>query len=395
MKEKVEMRLLVLSREFPPGPGGIGTHAYQLCKHLSLIGWDVTVITPQDYASEDDVRAFNINQPFAITRVPSNRGAIIEGFHRLIVLRRHIARNKPDLVVASGERMVWLAAMVLGRSDMPWVAVGHGSEFGGRTRFARMLTSWAFGQASSVICVSRFTWLLMEKAGIKARAGAVIHNGADDTVFRVMPDSEVGEFRQRMRLDGRKVIVTVGNVSERKGQQVVIKAMPYILREVPQAVYVVVGRPTKQAEFLGLAQDLGVVDRVVFTGIASTADVVGYLNVADVFAMTSIRTASGDCEGYGIAVVEAALCGKPSVVSQSGGLTEAIVDGVTGISVPEGDEKATAQAIVRLLKDDDLRNRMGRAALERARSQQTWTQCIARYDVLLKQLLQQRTLNQP
>jgi len=230
----------------------------------------------------------------------------------------------------------------------------------------------------------------MEKARVKARAGAVIHNGADDTVFRVLPDGDVAEFRQRAGLGGCRVIVTVGNVSERKGQQVVVKAMPYILREVPQAMYVVVGRPTKQAEFLGLAQALGVADRVVFTGIADTADVLGYLNAADVFAMTSVRTVSGDCEGYGIAVVEAALCGKPSVVSRSGGLTEAMVDGVTGISVPEGDEKATAQAIVRLLKDDDLRNRMGRAALERARSQQTWAQCVARYDALLKQLLQQR-----
>lgn len=284
--------------------------------------------------------------------------------------------------------MVWLTAAVLGQSKIPWVAVGHGSEFGARNKVLRMLTAWAFGQASSIVCVSRFTWQLMEAAGVRARAGAVIYNGADETIFHVMSDAEVAAFRKQARLNAAKVIVTVGNVSERKGQHIVIKAMPHILREIPRAVYVIVGRPTKQEEFSSLARSLGVEDHVVFAGIVEPKKVVGYLNAADVFAMTSTRTASGDCEGFGIAVIEAALCGTPSVVSRSGGLTEAMVDGVTGIAVPEGDELATAQAIVRLLKDDDLRNRLGRMALERARTQQTWSHCVSKYDILLKQLIQ-------
>ncbi|MGQ9525957.1 MAG: glycosyltransferase family 4 protein [Armatimonadota bacterium] len=378
----------MLSREFPPGPGGIGTHAYQLCAHLSRTGWNITVVTPQDYASEDAVRAFNARVAFKIVRVPSKRGAIIEAVHRLAVLKRCISLGRPDVVIASGERMVWLAAWALGRSGIPWVAVGHGSEFGEHDPLSRILTRRAFGAASAVVCVSHFTQQLMESAGVRARSIGVIHNGADDTIFRVMPDTELATFRRRVGLEGRKVIVTVGNVSERKGQHVVIRAMPYVLRDVPEAVYVIVGRPTKQQEFSALAKDLGVADHVFFTGIANTEDVVGYLNVADVFAMTSVRTASGDCEGYGIAVVEAALCGKPSVVSRSGGLTEAIADGLTGISVPEGDEKATADAIVMLLRNNDLRDRLGRAALERARSQQTWARCVARYDLLLRQIVQ-------
>ena len=79
-------------------------------------------------------------------------------------------------------------------------------------------------------------------------------------------------------------------------------------------------------------------------GRVEEGDMVNWLNRCDLFVMTSRTLPDGDCEGFGIAVVEAALCGKPAVVSSQCGLIEAIEDGVTGIGVPEGDVVATANA---------------------------------------------------
>src|SRR5205823_4374587 len=100
---------------------------------------------------------------------------------------------------------------------------------------------------------------------------------------------------------------------ERKGQDNVIRALPAILRRIPNAHYYMVGLPTLREPLEQLASEIGVCDNVHFVGRAETADVVRWLNACDLFVMTSRTTANGDCEGFGIAVVEAALCGKPAV----------------------------------------------------------------------------------
>jgi phosphatidylinositol alpha-1,6-mannosyltransferase len=152
-------------------------------------------------------------------------------------------------------------------------------------------------------------------------------------------------------------------------------------------VYLVVGMPTRQAEYQALARELGVEDHVRFVGRIGGDDLVRCLNAADVFVMTSRRTPAGDCEGFGIAVVEAALCGVPAVVSNGSGLAEAIEDGKTGIGVPENDAAATAEALTRLLCDDALRSSMAQAALARAQCEQTWEFRARAYDDLLREVV--------
>jgi phosphatidylinositol alpha-1,6-mannosyltransferase len=103
--------------------------------------------------------------------------------------------------------------------------------------------------------------------------------------------------------------------------------------------------------------------------------------------MTSVNTPGGDVEGYGIAVVEAALCGKPAVVSEGSGLTEAVQDKVTGLVVPQNDPRAAAEALITLLKDKSIRQRMGAAARRRALAEQTWSVIAQAYDRVLRQYL--------
>jgi phosphatidylinositol alpha-1,6-mannosyltransferase len=136
-----------------------------------------------------------------------------------------------------------------------------------------------------------------------------------------------------------------------------------------------------------LARQLSVQNHVHFLGVVDDTDLVRWLNCADVFVMTSRTTDTGDCEGFGIAVVEAALCGKPAVVSALSGLVEAIAENLTGLAVPENDERATAAAIVSLLSNTLLRTEMGNAAQIRARHSQTWETCGAQYDALLQSLI--------
>jgi phosphatidylinositol alpha-1,6-mannosyltransferase len=151
--------------------------------------------------------------------------------------------------------------------------------------------------------------------------------------------------------------------------------------------YLMAGLPTKEPEFGALARELGVAERVHFLGRVDTARLVRLLNVCDLFVMTSRHDAQGDFEGYGIAVVEAALCGRPAVVTGNSGLAEAIEDGTTGLCVPENDVDATAAAIQDLLRDPVRRRAMGAAARARALSEQTWDRRVGEYDDVLRALV--------
>jgi phosphatidylinositol alpha-1,6-mannosyltransferase len=166
---------------------------------------------------------------------------------------------------------------------------------------------------------------------------------------------------------------------------VVIRALPRILAARPDTVYVMVGLPRLQAAYGALAAELGVADRVRFVGMLPDEELPAAYNLADAFVLVSRRAADGDVEGYGIVVQEAALCGVPAVVSQGCGLTEAISEGQTGLSVPPDDPAATAAAVLALL-DEPTRQMMGRRARETARSA-TWSERVVAYDALLRGLL--------
>jgi phosphatidylinositol alpha-1,6-mannosyltransferase len=270
---------------------------------------------------------------------------------------------------------------------LPFSAVAHGTEFGVRKNISGIMKRWAFRKADAVVAVSEFTVGVMANAGIKARRVEVISNAADSSRFVRLEASECNSFRQRAGFGKASLLLTVGCVSERKGQEVVIRAFPQVLQKVPDAHYVMVGLPALREKLEALAKQLGVAERVHFRGKVEAEELVRWLNCCDLFVMTSRTTATGDCEGFGIAVVEAALCGKPAVVSSDSGLVEAIQNGVTGLAVPEGDESATAAAIISLMQNPGRRQTMGEAARARALREQTWETCVSHYDQILRQLV--------
>lgn len=381
------MRLLLLSSEFPPGPGGIGTHAHQVAVHMTRLGWEVSVITAQNYCSEKEAREFNKKQPFRVVQLHPVPGAPLEALYRYQKASRCLKKWNPDLMIATGTRPVWLTAYLSRKFAKPWVAIGHGTEFGLTRKWEKRLTEWAFQAANSVVCVSNFTWKKMLSSGIVPRSGCVIPNGADGDRFRILPSQEIDDFRTRLKLNHSFLLLTVGNVTPRKGQDIVIRAMPHILKEVPDVHYLIVGIPTKKDDFFKVAKKLNVSDHVHFLGKATSETVVQFLNCCDVFLMTSKHTSEGDFEGYGIAVVEAALCGKPVIVSANSGLPEAMIDGETGFVVPEGDEISTAEKVVRLLKDENLRRGMGESARLHSYEIQTWEHRAREYDSVFRTVL--------
>lgn len=378
--------LLLLASEFPPGPGGIGHHAYQLARHLSRREWAVTVIAPQPYVSAAEREAFNRRQPFDIIPLPEREAGSGGSVRRMRVIFDAVRTRPSAVLVATGHRALLTAGVIGAATRRPWLAVGHGSEFLVRSRLYTLLTRRAIESAAVVVAVSEYTAGLI-RAAARPRQLVVIPNAADGERYR--PGLDTAALRARWGVGDGPVLLTVGQVSERKAQDVVIRALPRILTEHPDLTYVIAGLPTMRESFAALADELGVAGRVVFAGKVPDDDLPMAYNMADIFALVSRRTAAGDVEGFGIVVQEAALCGVPAIVSRDCGLTEAIREGETGVSVPPDDPEATAAAILTLLGDEPRRREMGQRARQAALAA-TWSERIDEYDLILRDLLAPR-----
>jgi phosphatidylinositol alpha-1,6-mannosyltransferase len=370
------MRLLFAASEFPPGPGGIGTQADQIARQLSVLGWDVRVIAPQDYTSEADIAGFNAELPYRLLRIDARPGSVERFLQRIRLIVGESRRWRPDILLASGQRTVWLATLLTRFYKRRLAVIVHGSELGSPGSLMRAISRWAVNRAEGVIAVSEFTRQQMLDAGISPARCGVIPNGADPDLFRPCPTEHIESPN----------LLTVGHVSPRKGQDVVVRALPAILRQVPDTQYTVAGLPTGAEALIELAEQLGVADHVHILGRVDAAALVDLYNQCDVFVLTSRATSTGDIEGYGIVVVEAALCGKPSVVTLNSGLVEAIRDGETGLAVPQNDPEAAAEAILSLLLDREKRLSMGRTARERAVAEQTWAKRAQAYHTFLSSI---------
>lgn len=376
-------RALLFSSEFPPGPGGIGQHAYQLARHLTRLGWEIGVVSPQAYVPAVERDEFNRRQPFAVTPLPDRSAGPGWFWGRVRDINAAIRSRRPALLIATGQRALLMTWAFGNIHRLPWVAVGHGSEFLSRSRLNRSLVRRALENAAAVIAVSDYTAGLIRAAAAPRRL-LVIPNAADGERFR--PGLSTAALRQRWDIGEGPVVLTVGQVSERKAQDVIIRALPRVLARHPELTYVMAGLPTLKEPFAALAAELGVTDHVRFVGIVADEELPATYNLADVFALVSRKTAAGDVEGFGIVVQEAALCGVAAVVSRDCGLTEAIREGETGLSVPPDDPESTAAAILTLLGDDSRRREMGHRARKLAQAA-TWAERINEYDRALRAVL--------
>lgn len=359
-------KLLIMASEFPPGPGGIGTHAYQLSLHLAKLGWNVEVLSAQEHAAPHQIAAFNAQLPITLHSVQGT------GVRKAVGYLDCLHKLSPDLMLASGLRPLWYASM---QSRIPYIAMLHGRElrFGGMLQ--QPITRRALQRAACVVPVSKYTNQQMIKMGITPRRMQVIPNGGD-----------AARFTPADCQSPRPTLLTVGSVSQRKGQDIVIRALPRILEALPDAVYQIAGAPFGAEELASLAHQAGVWDHVDLLGIVPPEQLVDLYRCCDVFIMTSRHTRD-DFEGYGIAVIEAALCGKPAIVSAGSGLEEAVIDGITGIVVPQDSPDAAAQAVITLLSNSQMKRQMGQAAYQCAITEQSWDVRAAEYHELLCSLV--------
>jgi phosphatidylinositol alpha-1,6-mannosyltransferase len=153
----------------------------------------------------------------------------------------------------------------------------------------------------------------------------------------------------------------------------VIEALPLIKKEIPEVRYVICGRGNDETRLRRIVAEKGVEGEVVFAGFVPNEERGAFYGACDVYVMPSREIPDkGDIEGFGITYLEANAFGKPVIGGKSGGISEAVIDGVTGLLVDPCDVEAIAGACIRLLRDSDLAGRLGRQGCDRIRREFNW-----------------------
>jgi phosphatidylinositol alpha-1,6-mannosyltransferase len=369
-------KTLLITLAFPPDIGGMQSFAYQRCLHANVNHF--VVLAPKTMGWQ----AFDERQPVRICRwsaalqnVPGIKRVLQFVFPLLHVLRLH-RRERFDVIECWQPLPFGLIGMISkSLYGVPYIVWSHGNDLSRPQRYplAKLFLSRVLAGAHLVIANSQNT------------RGALLALGAPSDKIRVLnppvntrrftPDIDSSTITQKYGLEGKRVILTVARLAQVKGIDTVIRALPKVLEAIPNTAYLVIGDGPLRAELEHLAEVLGVSDHVVFVGAIDhlSNDLPRYYRACDVFVMVSRPLPRGrEIERFGMAYLEAGACGKPVVAGRGGGVEEAVEDGVTGLLVDPLDVNAIAQAMVRVLQDEELARRLGENGRKRAAKQPDW-----------------------
>ncbi|MFE9818834.1 glycosyltransferase family 4 protein [Streptomyces sp. NBC_00236] len=374
-------KTLIVTNDFPPRPGGIQAFLHNMALRLDPEQVVVFASTWKRGAEgAAATAAFDAEQPFTVVRDRTT----------MLLPTPRVTRRAVELLRTHGCSSVWFgAAAPLGlmgpalrrAGARRLVATTHGHEAGWAQLPASRQLLRRIGEGTDTLTyLGEYTRSRIAAALTPAAAARMVQlpPGVDEKTFH--PDSGGDRVRARLGLTDRPVVVCVSRLVPRKGQDTLILAMPAILAEVPDAVLLIVGGGPYAGELKKLAADTGVLDSVRFTGPVPWEELPAHYGAGDVFAMPC-RTRRGglDVEGLGIVYLEASATGLPVVAGDSGGAPDAVLDGETGWVVRGGSAEESAERIVALLGDAELRRRMG----ERGRA---WVEEKWRWDLLAERL---------
>ena len=340
----------MLTNDFPPRAGGIQSFVHALASRQPA--GEVVVYAP----AWKGAAAFDAQQDFPVVRHRSS----------LMLPVPDVLRRAREIAAAEGCDRVWFgAAAPLALLARPLgldrsVASTHGHEVGwALLPGARQLLRRIGHDVDVLTYLGAYTRARLAPAMPRATL-AQLPSGVDTTVFR--PGAGGAEVRQRLGLTGRPVVVCVSRLVPRKGQDVLIRALPDIVRRVPGAVLLCVGGGPDQPRLQRLAAEVGVAEDVVFTGSVPWEQLPAYYDAGDVFAMPCrTRRAGLEVEGLGIVYLEASATGLPVVAGNSGGSPDAVLQGQTGVVVDGRSVPAVADAVATYLADPELSRRVGAA----------------------------------
>lgn len=383
---------ILLATDFPPQVGGIQTYHSALARGLQQIGREVHVVATEHPGSEEHDAA----APFPVTRVSVEGGkpAIYRRMRDETVGRglRAVPRQMgsgPSTEKTSLKGIIatkWSpeglgAKQAADKLRVPWGVFGHDREhiLHGGNPLKWLLQQYLFNSANFCFAISNYAADNFRRRGVEDDSLRMVGCGMDADRFAPDPD-RASALREKHGLQGKRVLLTVSRLVPRKGHLTVIKALPQIREAVGNVCYLIVGDGDYRATLQEAVAQRGLSAHVIFAGRADDDDLCGYYTLGDIMVMPSYDIRGIPTEGFGLTFLEANCCGRPVIGSRSGGISDAVDHGLSGLLVPPRDSAALAKSAVRVLSEPGLAEQMGQYGQHRAREMFRWEYVARRVD---------------
>lgn len=362
-------KILLVSSEFPPGPGGIGNHGYNLAKYFKKNGLDINVMTISDFAEYNETDEFDRKQDFEIERFKRYKSRSKTFYERIKSIQRELNGKEYSHIIFSGRFPLMSSVLLKSYSrKIKKIAIVHGGDVNIENTFELYLVNKALLNSDLVIPVSNFSASKI-RVKLKPEKVVIIPNGFD------LENIDTMKVTDKQIKNGNLNLLTVGTIWPRKGHHNVLKALPKIISDRPGTKYNIIGRQADLSKVKSFFDDEKLKHHLNMHGQVSNKEKYDILDSNQIFILLSETQSTGDFEGFGIAVIEANYFGLPAIGSRNSGLEDSIRDGVSGVLVDPQNTDEVRHAVATIAENYE---RYSKAARDWAKEHH-WSKIIQRY----------------
>jgi len=369
------MNILIFSIEFPPHGGGAGSYSRNLAVGLSKMNHSVTILTihKKEFGDREKVIDENLKRYKNLTLI---RKPFIPKLYILTIGKycdKLLQNNNYDILFLADAGAQKIAAYTLKKNIVPSWTVFHGSEiknyfmnksmlfniFQGSTKLKIF-----FKKVNGCIAVSHDMRVhVLQELPELSKKVHVIHHGIDMALFIRGNPKEKAQARRLLGLSQKQhILFSASRLIQEKGQDVLIKAMPSILEYLTDVLLIIAGEGPYRDYLENLVKERALQRYIQFVNHLFVEEMIEYFHACDLFVMLSRRKHE---ESFGLVYLEANACGRAVVAGRTGGVAEAVEDGISGVLVDPMDIDSVANTIIALLKNDKQRKKMEKSAYER------------------------------
>jgi phosphatidylinositol alpha-1,6-mannosyltransferase len=348
------MKTLLFTLEYPPFHGGVANYYGSLVKY---------------WPKPDEISVLNNNDG----RLINKKLPLLKWPPAYFILHKKIKQEKIQHILVGQILPLGSVAYLVSKTvKIKYSVFLHGMDLS--FAIINLRKKWLAGKilknADKIICINSYVAEMARQAFPDIKHKIIIVNpGVDGHIMHNAQN--ITQLKEKYNLENKIVLLSVGRLVKRKGFDMVIKAMPAVLKRIPNLVYIILGDGEEQKNYELQITNYKLRNEVLIIKNASDQERNSWYNICDIFIMPS-RNINGDFEGFGLVYLEANLAGKPVVAGKSGGVSDAVIDGLNGLLVDPEDLNQITSAITKLAQDQSLRQKLGEEGKARAINDFNW-----------------------
>lgn len=348
-------KTLIITNDFLPNRGGVANYWQNLCQNLPF---DMFIVYTKDLGQ----------LPKLEYKIVKFKDQWLKLFNQILQI---IKNHQIDQIIPAQPLPYGTIALILKKFyKIPYILSFHGMDiiYAQKQWRKKFLVTKIIKNADKIICNSEFTKQKVLDC-CQTKAGFEIIYPCSNLSHKSGIDFT--NILQKYNLQNKEIILSVGRLEKRKGFDMVIESLPEILKKQPNASYIIIGSGQELSYLQNIIKQLNLESKVQILQNIDNNELKHFYAACDLFVNPD-RNIDGDVEGFGIVFLEAAIFAKPAICGNESGSAEAVLDKITGFHVDPRNKKQIASAVIKLLENKQLAQKLGQAAQKRALTNFTW-----------------------